>query len=132
MNTLLSSVLLAIFAMAAAPGALATSVNGRASNFSSTCTKISFNSANNSLTATCELSGNTGTETTTIPLNACVGNDNGELAAGSNFSTSCGNISFSGVTLSATCENPTGNLIHTSIDLNSVLSNNNGVLHCGV
>ncbi|KAJ7915271.1 Cyanovirin-N [Mycena leptocephala] len=132
MNTLLSSVLLAIFAMAAAPGALATSAEGRApaTNFSATCTGISFNSSNDNLTATCQKSGGVGTETTTIGLNSCVGNTNGELTAGVNFSGSCSSISFSGVTLSAICKTPTGTTIRTSLDLNAVLSNNNGVLTC--
>ncbi|KAJ6535593.1 Cyanovirin-N [Mycena capillaripes] len=133
MNTLLSSVLLAIFAMAAAPGALATPVDDERAaetNFSATCTGISFNSSNDNLTATCQKSGGVGTETTTIGLNSCVGNTNGELVAGAAFSGSCSSISFSGVTLSATCKTPTGTTIRTSIDLNAVLSNNNGVLTC--
>ncbi|KAJ6535634.1 Cyanovirin-N [Mycena capillaripes] len=132
MNNLLSSVLLAIFAMAAAPGALATPVDEHAAqtNFSATCTGISFNSSNNNLTATCQKSGGIGTATTTIGLNLCVANTNGELTAGAAFSASCSSISFSGVTLSATCKTPTGTTIRTSLDLNAVLSDRNGVLTC--
>ncbi|KAJ6574349.1 Cyanovirin-N [Mycena capillaripes] len=99
-------------------------------NFSATCTGISFNSSNDNLTATCQKSGGVGTETTTIGLNSCVGNTNGELVAGATFSGSCSSISFSGVRLSATCKTPNGTTIRNSIDLNGVFSNNNGVLTC--
>ncbi|KAJ7671289.1 Cyanovirin-N [Mycena polygramma] len=128
MNTLLSSVLLALFAVAA----VAAPVEERASetNFSATCSGISFNSGNDDLTATCQNSGGVGSTTTTIGLNSCVGNTNGELTAGNSFSSSCSSISFSGVTLSATCSTPSGGSIRTSLDLNSVLSNNNGFLTC--
>ncbi|KAJ6535650.1 Cyanovirin-N [Mycena capillaripes] len=99
-------------------------------NFSATCTGISFNSSNDNLTATCQKSGGIGTATTTIGLNSCVGNSNGELVAGGAFSSSCSSISFSGITLSATCQTPSGTTIRTSLDLNAVLSNNNGFLTC--
>ncbi|KAJ6577698.1 Cyanovirin-N [Mycena capillaripes] len=132
MNTLLSSVLLALFAVAAVPGALAAPLEERnaETNFSATCSGISFNSSNDNLTATCQNSGGVGTTTTTIGLNSCVGNTNGELTAGNSFSSSCSSISFSGVTLSATCRTPSGGSIRASLDLNSVLSNNNGFLTC--
>ncbi|KAJ6481538.1 Cyanovirin-N [Mycena vitilis] len=127
MNTLLSSVLLALFAVAAVAAPVERASE---TNFSSTCSGISFNAGNDDLTATCQNSGGVGTTTTTIGLNSCVGNTNGELTAGNSFSGSCSGISFSGVTLSATCSTPNGGSISTSLDLNSVLSNNNGFLTC--
>ncbi|KAJ7660175.1 Cyanovirin-N [Mycena polygramma] len=130
MNTLLSSVLLAL-AFAAVPSGLAAPVERAAdTNFSATCTGISFNPSNNDLTATCQNAGGIGTTTSTIGLNSCVGNTNGELTAGNDFSASCSNIRFSGVTLSALCRTPAGVGINTSLDLNSVMSNRNGLLTC--
>ncbi|KAJ6577736.1 hypothetical protein B0H19DRAFT_1229761 [Mycena capillaripes] len=119
MNSLLSSVLLALFAVAAVPGALAAPLEERKAetNFSATCSGISFNSGSDNLTATCQNSGGIGTTTTTIGLNSCVGNTNGELTAGKSFSSSCSSISFSGVTLSAICRTPSGGSISTSLDL---------------
>ncbi|KAJ7671318.1 Cyanovirin-N [Mycena polygramma] len=154
MTALLSYLLLALYAVAAAPGAVAAStrveealvtstyvdevvstttpVEERAAqtNFSATCTGISFNASNNNLTATCQRSGGIGSTTSTIGLNSCVGNTNGILTAGNSFSSSCSSISFSGVTLSALCTNPAGTTIRTSLNLNSVLSNTNGILTC--
>ncbi|KAJ6461268.1 Cyanovirin-N [Mycena vitilis] len=132
MNKLLSSVILALVAVAAVPGAIATPVEERAAqtNFSATCTGISFNASNNNLTATCQRSSGIGTATSTIGLNSCVGNINGILTAGNSFSSSCSSISFSGVSLSALCRNPAGTNIRTTLDLNSVLSNTNGILTC--
>ncbi|KAJ6461277.1 hypothetical protein C8R47DRAFT_1327504 [Mycena vitilis] len=116
MNKLLSSVILALVAVAAVPGAIATPVEERAAqtNFSATCTGISFNASNNNLTATCQRSGGIGTATSTIGLNSCVGNINGILTAGNSFSSS----------------NPAGTNIRTTLDLNSVLSNTNGISTC--
>ncbi|KAJ7671300.1 hypothetical protein DFH06DRAFT_1293350 [Mycena polygramma] len=154
MTALLSYVLLALYAVAAVPGAVAasthveealvtstyvdeavstsTQVEERAAqtNFSATCTGISFNASNNNLTATCQRSGGIGSTTSTIGLNSCVGNTNGILTAGNSFSSSCSSITFSGVTLSALCTNPAGTNIRTSLNLNSVLSNTNGILTC--
>ncbi|KAJ7096890.1 Cyanovirin-N [Mycena epipterygia] len=131
MNTLLSSVVLALCTLVAVSGALAAPVNEPVpdTNFSSTCSGISVNLGNLDLTATCQNSSG-GTETTTIGLNSCVGNTNGELTAGNSFSGSCEDISFSGVELSALCRNPAGTLISTSLDLNAIFSNTNGVLTC--
>ncbi|KAJ7671319.1 hypothetical protein DFH06DRAFT_1124544 [Mycena polygramma] len=121
MNKLFSAVILALVAVAAVPGAIAAPFDERAAqtNFSATCTGISFNAGNNNLTATCQRSGGIGTTTSTIGLNS-----------GNSFSSSCSSISFSGVSLSALCRNPAGTNIRTTLDLNSVLSNTNGILTC--
>ncbi|KAJ7624035.1 hypothetical protein DFH06DRAFT_1340066 [Mycena polygramma] len=131
MNTLLSSVLLALFASAA----IAVPVNERDDGppFSVTCSGISFNPDNNSITADCLHIG-TGSTTSTIGLNSCVGNENGAFLAHcgplcTNFSTSCSSISVIGTILSGICTTTTGTQF-PSIDLNSVLSNENGILTC--
>ncbi|KAJ7671272.1 hypothetical protein DFH06DRAFT_1365928 [Mycena polygramma] len=87
-----------------------------AATFSTTCTKISFNPANDDLTALCVVNP-VGDPFTTINLNSCVGNTDGKLAAGTDFSSSCSNVSVSGVTLSATCATPAGGSDTTSLDL---------------
>ncbi|KAJ6451823.1 hypothetical protein C8R47DRAFT_1329615 [Mycena vitilis] len=115
MHTLLSYVLLAL-AFAAVPGGLAAPVERAAdTNFSATCTGISFNPSNNDLTATCQNAGGIGTATSTIGIKLMpVGNTNGELTAGNAFSASTA----------------AGVGINTSLDLNSVMSNRNGLLTC--
>ncbi|KAJ6461276.1 hypothetical protein C8R47DRAFT_1327503 [Mycena vitilis] len=154
MTALLSCIFLALYTVAAVPGAVAASTHvGQAvvtstygdgavstsahveeraaqTNFSATCTAISFNASNNNLTATCQRSGGIGSTTSTLGLNSCVGNTNGILTAGNSFSSSCSSIAFSGVTLSALCTNPAGTNIRTTLNLNSVLSNTNGILTC--
>ncbi|KAJ7608065.1 hypothetical protein DFH06DRAFT_1149243 [Mycena polygramma] len=87
-----------------------------AATFSTTCTKISFNPANDDLTALCVFNNYAG-PFSTINLNSCVGNTDGKLAAGTDFSSSCSNVSVSGVTLSATCATPAGGSNPTSLDL---------------
>ncbi|KAJ7835504.1 Cyanovirin-N [Mycena leptocephala] len=131
MNTLLSSVLLALCAVAAVPGALAAPIETRAgSSFSSTCDNIVVNTSSLTLTATCQTSGGVGTSTTTIDLNSCIGNTNGDLVPGASFAGSCSNVQASGIELTASCQNDAGTTINTSIDFNVVLSNTNGVLTC--
>ncbi|KAJ7868285.1 Cyanovirin-N [Mycena leptocephala] len=130
MNTLLSSVLLAICTIAAVPGALAAPVETRAgSSFSSTCDNIVVNTSSLTLTATCKTSG-VGSSTTTIDLNSCIGNTDGDLIPGASFAGSCSNIQASGIELTASCQNDAGTTINTSIDFNVFLSNTNGVLTC--
>ncbi|KAJ7116853.1 hypothetical protein C8R44DRAFT_738727 [Mycena epipterygia] len=120
MNTLLSSVVLTLCTLATVPGSLAAPVNGRGSdtNFSSTCSGISVDLTTLDLTATCGTNSG-GAETATISLNT-----------GNSFSGSCDDVSFSGVELSALCRNPAGIEINTSLDLNVIFGNDNGVLTC--
>ncbi|KAJ7660164.1 hypothetical protein DFH06DRAFT_1472254 [Mycena polygramma] len=125
MNTLLSFVLLALTVVAVPPVERAADTN-----FSATCVDISFDASNYDLTATCQNADGIGSTTTTIGLDSCVGNINGELAGGSDFSSSCSEIEFRWVSLNVACSNPYGIPINTSLDLNSVLSNIDGVLTC--
>ncbi|KAJ7096896.1 Cyanovirin-N [Mycena epipterygia] len=131
-NSLLSSVVLALFALAAVPGALAAPPNGPVADtdFSSSCTNISFNAGDVELSATCR-NNSGGTDSTSISLNACVTNNGGALNPGNGFTSSCEDFSFSGVTLSARCKHTSGTFVSTSLDLNDALSNVNGVLACG-
>ncbi|KAJ7882268.1 Cyanovirin-N [Mycena leptocephala] len=131
MNTFLSSVLLALCAVAVVPGALAAPVKTRTgSNFSSACDNIVIDTHELTLTATCQKSGGIGSSTTTIDLNSCIGNTNGELVAGNSFAASCSNLQASGVELTASCTNPAGTTINTAIDLNVVVGNDDGSLTC--
>ncbi|KAF7343956.1 CNVH-domain-containing protein [Mycena venus] len=132
MNSLLSTVVVALCTLAAIPSAIASPVAPPQpdTNFSATCTNIGVNLSTLVLTATCQRSGGVGTTTSSIGLNSCISNTNGELTTGNGFSSSCQNIGFSGVNLSAQCKTPSGTFINTSIDLNVVFSNNNGLLTC--
>ncbi|KAJ7096919.1 CVNH domain-containing protein [Mycena epipterygia] len=140
MNTLLSSVVLDLCALAAVPGALAAPVNGPVpdTDFSSSCTNISFNSGDLVLSATCR--NNSGcTDSTSISLNAILRQLSivvhlqiRVVSTGNGFSSSCEDVPFSGpVTLSALCKDTAGNFVSTSLDLDDALSNINGVLTCG-
>ncbi|KAJ7203387.1 hypothetical protein GGX14DRAFT_544336 [Mycena pura] len=114
MNALLSSVLLVLCAMTA----LASSVEQRKaeSGFEDTCTFITP-------ILKASLSG------TTIGLEECVGNVNGELAPrltgtellrharGTGFTSSCTQINIDFITLSAVCFTPSGTTIASSINL---------------
>ncbi|KAJ7096889.1 hypothetical protein C8R44DRAFT_748677 [Mycena epipterygia] len=144
-NSLLSSVVLAFFALAAIPGAFAACSNGPVTdtNLIPSCENISVNLATLELTGTCSI--NSGAPLmSNINLNSCVGNTNGELTAsiefyisqrprlclglvldcysptsGTNFSSSCEDIGFSGITLSAVCPDDAGNYVNSSLNVGS-------------
>ncbi|KAJ7096893.1 Cyanovirin-N [Mycena epipterygia] len=128
---LLSSVVLAPCALAAIPGTFAARSNGLVTdtNLIPSCENISINLATLELTGTCPT--NSGAPmTSSINLNSCVGNTNGELTAGNNFSSSCENIGFSGITLSSACLDDAGNRVSSSFNLGTILRDENGVLTC--
>ncbi|KAJ7660159.1 hypothetical protein DFH06DRAFT_1401520 [Mycena polygramma] len=81
MLTLLSSLrAIALLAVITIPGTSAT--------FSTTCTGctgISFNLTTDALTATCQRPLGSGTVTTSIDVNTCVGNTNGQLTVGRRY-----------------------------------------------
>ncbi|KAJ7617276.1 Cyanovirin-N [Roridomyces roridus] len=130
MKAVLSSVILAVCVTVALAGPIekrAAAVN----NFSATCTDIAVDVGTLELTATCQDSAGVPAAPSSIDLNACITNTNGELAAGSDFDATCQDVAFSGVELSAECSTQ-GDLsvISTSIDLNVVIANQDGVLAC--
>ncbi|KAF8160280.1 hypothetical protein K438DRAFT_1776624 [Mycena galopus ATCC 62051] len=126
MPTLLSSVLLVLWATAAAPGALvsATSISTGCSNDT-----INVNTMTLTLSATC-LNSDGGTTSSTIPLDSCIGNDNGQLTIGINFSQSCQNISSNGLVINADCAPIAGPLRNTSINVDVAFADDDGVLSC--
>ncbi|KAF8180776.1 hypothetical protein K438DRAFT_1768316 [Mycena galopus ATCC 62051] len=87
MTALLSSVFLVLWATAAAPGALVSAFNV-STGFSDDT--ININTVTLTLSATCLNSDGRNTSST-IPLDSCIGNDNGQLTTGTNFSQSCEN-----------------------------------------
>ncbi|KAJ7320959.1 Cyanovirin-N [Mycena albidolilacea] len=103
--------------------------------FVATCTNTSVNISNVVLTTTCRNSVG-GLVTSSISLNSCIANANGQLVARFNggFSASCPGVTFIGTGTTATligqCHNNGGTLVTSSIDLNVVFTNNNGLLTC--
>ncbi|KAF8215252.1 Cyanovirin-N [Mycena galopus ATCC 62051] len=140
----LSSIVLAICAVVsfgaqfdAETGSTANSEPRAADDqFLTTCRNTMVDTQNVVLTSTCEnLAG--GMVTSFISLDSCLTNANGQLVAGvdGDFSLTCQNITFLGVihdtaTLTAVCEAFHGPDVSTSIDLNTVVDNNNGFLTC--
>ncbi|KAJ6529204.1 hypothetical protein B0H19DRAFT_1333024 [Mycena capillaripes] len=112
MHSLLSAVVFALCTLTAVPGAIAFLIAG---------TLV--------LTATCQSVG-VGTTTAAIDLDSCISNSNGGLIPGSGFSSSCRDIGFSGVELSAQCKDPSGTFVNTQINLNVIFSNVNGLITC--
>ncbi|KAF7369384.1 Cyanovirin-N [Mycena venus] len=68
----------------------------------------------------------------TISLNNCVGNNNGDLTAGfSGFTSSCTNIRLiNGVDLTAQCTSASGIVVGSQLNLDKFVDNNNGQLAC--
>ncbi|KAF8180775.1 hypothetical protein K438DRAFT_1768315 [Mycena galopus ATCC 62051] len=125
MPTLLSSILLVLWATTAAPRLAA------AIKFSTGCgdAGTNVNITTLTLTASC-LNGVGGSTTSTIPLDSCIGNDNGQLTTGINFSQSCQNISSNGLVITADCATIAGTLDSTSISLDVAFADDDGVLSC--
>ncbi|KLO10857.1 CNVH-domain-containing protein [Schizopora paradoxa] len=106
-------------------------------NFASTCENITLDPSNAELTAEClNAAGNT-LSTTEIALDSCIENFNGQLVASATggFSNTCLDLTFTQSSgspiLSADCVNAADTaLFPTSIDLNSLITNNNGILTC--
>ncbi|KAJ7246491.1 Cyanovirin-N [Mycena rebaudengoi] len=128
--TFFSSIVVGLLAV----GVRAAPINERAANggFTASCSNISVNTSNWVLTATCR-TANGGSETSSIGLNSCVANANGILVArnGGGFSASCRFIGVSNAELSAVCGTGNGGgELGSTLDLNSVLTNRNGLLSC--
>ncbi|KAF4845456.1 hypothetical protein CGCSCA4_v006751 [Colletotrichum siamense] len=52
------------------------------------------------------------------------------VVAAGDFLITCGNLEYQSSTVKATCDDPYGNFIDTSINLASCLANVNGKLEC--
>ncbi|KAF7335685.1 CNVH-domain-containing protein [Mycena venus] len=117
-------------------GSTANSERAANDQFLATCRNTMFDVQTVTLTSTCEnLAGRM--VTSSISLDSCLSNDNGQLVAqiDGSFSLTCQDITFLGVidntvTLTARCEAFYGPDITSSIDLNTVVDNNNGFLTC--
>ncbi|KAJ6620982.1 hypothetical protein B0H10DRAFT_1729442, partial [Mycena sp. CBHHK59/15] len=85
-------------------------------NFSHTCSGIGFSGT--ILKASCNDWGGS-SKTTSIDTNSCVGNNNGILIAGTNYASTCGEITFAVTTVNATCINRNKVPVPASLDLGS-------------
>ncbi|KLO08359.1 Cyanovirin-N [Schizopora paradoxa] len=137
-TTLTSTVVLALCVL----GALGAPVEERSTqiNFAESCVDISFNSSNDVLTAVCkDRSGNP--VSSSLSLDSCISNINGStnlvdncISSTGDFSASCSGVSFesSGTSaeLSASCGTIKGGSITSTVDLNNIVTNTNGILTC--
>ncbi|KAJ7760711.1 hypothetical protein DFH07DRAFT_771788 [Mycena maculata] len=128
MNNLLFSVFLALFAMAAVPSALATPLKKRDS-VAAVCSDFVFDNPPD-LTATC-FAPDGSDSISDIDLDTCVGNNNGDLVVGTDFTASCTGLSLNGLELHAECaSNGGGFTVNDPISLDTALVAHNGVLFC--
>eukprot|EP00250_Pteridium_aquilinum_P004828 c15026_g1_i1 orf=185-589(-) len=108
----------------------ASRVCGCSGDFSKTCSNVQI-VGTWSLQALCG-DGQGGFKTSSLGLDAHITNNNGKLrcsGGGGDFSASCQSISLtSSRTLSADCADTTGNLFHTSVNLDNCVENRNGAL----
>ncbi|KAJ6555484.1 hypothetical protein B0H10DRAFT_2241387 [Mycena sp. CBHHK59/15] len=128
MNTLLSSVFLALLAMAAVPSVLTAPLQKRDS-VSAVCRDFVFDADTFALTSPCSSPG-VGDSISAISLNTCIGNNNGDLAVGVNFSSSCKQITLNGLELSAKCQSNGGITVGSELNLDIAITAVNGVLTC--
>ncbi|KAJ7272384.1 Cyanovirin-N [Mycena rebaudengoi] len=136
-TTLLSSIVFSLCVLGSLGAPVVTTNVERAANggFVATCTNTSVNISNVVLTTTCRTSTG-GQITSSIGLDSCIANANGQLVArqSGGFSASCPGIVFVGTSTSATlngrCTNASGTVVSSSINLNDVFTNNNGILTC--
>ncbi|KAJ7760712.1 hypothetical protein DFH07DRAFT_429872 [Mycena maculata] len=127
MNTLLFSIFVALFVMAAAP-VLSAPVQKRDS-VAAVCKDFVFDNPPD-LTATC-FAPDGSDSISDIDLDTCVGNSNGDLVVGTGFTASCTGLSLNGLELSAECpSNGGGFTVNDPISLDTALVVHNGVLFC--
>ncbi|KAJ7467835.1 hypothetical protein B0H11DRAFT_2046586 [Mycena galericulata] len=122
MNTLLLYVFLALFSTTARTAPLQ-----KRGSVADTC--LSLVLSGNLLSATCVNAAGQNIPST-IPLDSCIGNSNGDLGAGENFSIKCSGIALSGLELGAVCANNNGNAVGTQVNLDTVLTTIDGILAC--
>lgn len=97
--------------------------------FASTCTNIALQ-GDNVLSATCQTGS--GTQSTTLDLNECLTNSNGNLMwNGANYGGSCTGCTLSGTLLTCQCNPVSGAAMTTTIDVDNGVTNCNGTLTCG-
>ncbi|KAJ7745607.1 hypothetical protein DFH07DRAFT_963301 [Mycena maculata] len=110
-------------------------VNVWAGNFSTSCTEAEL-VGETTFSATCDTLVSDVSSPATIDLANCLTNDNGTLKAGSGFpgpNGTCQAINYdaSDIVLKAVCPNSNSQLLSVvQIDLDTILSNNNGTLTC--
>ncbi|KAJ6518299.1 hypothetical protein C8R47DRAFT_1062823 [Mycena vitilis] len=104
-------------AIAAASGAIAVSLQRR-------CDGFTLHDDDASLTFTC------GSTPEKIFLDFCIGNDNGQLVPGSNFTNSCAPLDFDGDTavFTAVCQDNDESAVQSTISLDKFVIN--GVIVC--
>ncbi|KAJ5351743.1 hypothetical protein N7452_000717, partial [Penicillium brevicompactum] len=104
-----------------------------ASGFANTCENIS--SSGTTLRADCLGAGTGQLQTSTIDINCCLSNSNGNLRVltiiSGGYSGSCKSCALQGSTgLTWQCRNTSGQFVTTTQDLNNCVTNSNGRLTC--
>ncbi|KAJ7491308.1 hypothetical protein B0H11DRAFT_2399714 [Mycena galericulata] len=123
MNTLLLYVFLALFSTTARTAPLQ-----KRGNVAEFCLSLVF--SGNALSANCLNAAGRSLIPSTIPLDSCIGNSNGELGAGENFSIKCSEIALTKLELGAVCANSSGIAVGTQVNLDTVLTTIDGILAC--
>lgn len=95
--------------------------------FNQSCSNLSLSGS--MLNATCR-TRNGRNSSTSLDLNNCVTNNNGNLERGVNFFNTCYGCNLNGATLSCRCRRRNGTSRDTSLNLGSFISNTNGFLTC--
>ncbi|KAH7882515.1 Cyanovirin-N [Phlebopus sp. FC_14] len=100
-----------------------------ASGFADTCSN--YGVSGTTLSADC-LQIDQATDSTSLNLDICLVNSNGELLcrSGGDYGASCSGCHLSGTTFTCSCNNDAHQPVTTSYNLNNCIGNNNGVLVC--
>ncbi|KAJ7431046.1 hypothetical protein B0H11DRAFT_2388709 [Mycena galericulata] len=124
MNTLLPYVFLALCST------VRTAPLQKRDSISATCRDLTFDGNTLTVTATC-FTTSQGDSISSIALDSCVGNNNGDLGVGQGFSNSCSQVALNGLVLSAECiPLEPGVVVGSQVNLDTVLTAVNGVLAC--
>ena len=101
-----------------------------AGEFASSCSNLSLQGSS-VLAASCQTGS--GTQSTTVDLNACITNNNGGLMWGTpgNYAASCSGCSLGGTLLTCQCADVNAQSHATTIDVNNGVTNCGGTLTCG-
>ncbi|KIJ40758.1 hypothetical protein M422DRAFT_48990 [Sphaerobolus stellatus SS14] len=104
----------------------------RASSLIDGCTVLNDPSTpSDTLIASC-LAPDGSTKVSSLDLNNCLGNNNGNLVCGNHFSSTCGNLFFEAGTsiVQGVCKAKNQSIVNTMIDISNCVGNNAGIVVC--